>query len=256
MSFRPDATIQFLIGQQANGIVGSRSFTLTVPSSGTMNVFGSPSGANNIGTITTPKTDLSQVNTSFPYINIVTLSAAAGQDAGHGIAGLHWGRGSASGCGGFRFTFVVGTKSAVAAQSAFWGLQSTNTSFNSPFNYNTTNPDQQVDCVGVGYNTGETNLYIMHNDSSGACTRVNLGANFPVNATSLYRCEFWCATGSSATIFYKITRLDDGTTAEGELTSDLPTAGTGMGPRFVVANRATASAATLVLVCAALQCPA
>lgn len=256
MSFRPDATIQLLIDSSANPLLGTRTVSVIMPQNGTINYLGHQGGGNAIGTTTTPDVDTSATITSYPYINLLS-AAPAGSTAGVGVTKLTYGRGSATGCGGFRMNFIVGTKSAVAAQAAFWGLQSTNTSsFNSTFNYATTNPDQQVDCVGVGYNTGETNLYVMHNDAAGACTRVNLGANFPVDSSSLYRCEFWCATGSSATIFYRITRLNDGTKAEGELTTDLPTAGTNMGPRFAVANRATASAVTLALAGCVIQAPA
>jgi len=50
-------------------------------------------------------------------------------------------------------------------------------------------PSTQINCVGIGNDTGDTNLQLMHNDGSLTCTKIDLGVNFPANTSGadLYR---------------------------------------------------------------------
>ena len=41
-----------------------------------------------------------------------------------------------------------------------------------------------LNVIGVGSDAADANLQVFHNDGSGTCTKVDLGANFPANRTA------------------------------------------------------------------------
>jgi hypothetical protein len=86
----------------------------------------------------------------------------------------------------------------------------------------TADPSARTNVIGVGKDAADSNLQIMHNDGSGTCTKVDLGANFPANTDgAAYDIEFNCAAGmGSAT--YTVTRLDSAFTATGTISTNLP----------------------------------
>lgn len=85
----------------------------------------------------------------------------------------------------------------------------------------TQEPSSQVRSLfGVGFDSGDANLQIMHNDGVGACSKVDLGAGFARSADLVVRAEFdWSTPGQ---IDYEITRLDAAATASGSLVTDIP----------------------------------
>jgi hypothetical protein len=57
-------------------------------------------------------------------------------------------------------------------------------------------PSAFIDIIGVGTDTGDTNLQFMHNDGSGSATKIDTGAALTNNI--LYELHISCASNSSA----------------------------------------------------------
>lgn len=87
----------------------------------------------------------------------------------------------------YTFEYMANDLSTVANARAFIGFT------NSATLIGNVNPSTVLNCVGVGYDTGETTLSVMHNDGSGVCTKVNLGSDYPSNTSGvdLYRISIY-----------------------------------------------------------------
>jgi hypothetical protein len=108
----------------------------------------------------------------------------------------------------------------------------------------TTEPSAMTDCVFMGADSTDTNMQIMHNDASGTCTKVDLGASFPANgnASEMYEVTFYDVPGASREIRYVVRERTTSNSASGTLTTNLPTAGVRVCPviwRNAVANSGT-----------------
>jgi hypothetical protein len=84
-----------------------------------------------------------------------------------------------------------------------------------------------LNVIGVGSDAADTNLQLFHNDGSGTCTKVDLGANFPANRTAgaafttTYSIELY--NGNSETdIIYRVINNELGHIAEGIISTNLP----------------------------------
>lgn len=115
-------------------------------------------------------------------------------------------------------------------------------------------PATMVNCLGVGWNSGDTNWQLFQNDASGTATKTDLGVAHPstdrVNgATStgtLY--SFWskCAAGGSS-IPWSLTDMLTGTVvASGTATTDLPSATQALSPYIYSGAGGSATQATAV----------
>ena len=73
----------------------------------------------------------------------------------------------------------------------------------------------------------DTNLQVFHNDGSGVCTKINLGANFPANRTAgaalttVYSIEIYSETNASE-VKYCVRNKETGDIAMGTITTNLP----------------------------------
>jgi hypothetical protein len=103
------------------------------------------------------------------------------------------------------------------------------------------NPSTLTDCIMLGNDSTETNLQIMHNDSSGVCTKIDLGANFPANTRTIdwYRFEIYCK-GNEDIVYYRVTRKNTGHMVNGVITTNLPSQSQGMGFHFKRGSGTTA----------------
>ena len=123
---------------------------------------------------------------------------------------------------GFRATWLFGISDAVLNTSA-----RTLCGFHTAVQpvIDTAEPSALTDVLGVGHDSGDTTLQVMHNDGTGSATKINLGANFPTNtvSTDAYRVSFTAEAGSTD-IAYLVERLNTGHTASGTITTNTPTA--------------------------------
>lgn len=138
-------------------------------------------------------------------------------------AASYW-RGSSGTQGGFYWstTFAIGI--TIATQGLFCGLAAATGAVAA-----NTVPSSFVDCIGFGYDSGDSTCQILHNDSSGSCTKIPLVGWSQLATTDLIEVAFWCAPAST-TISYRIENRATGLVATGTTgTSDLPTATTFLG---------------------------
>ncbi len=85
----------------------------------------------------------------------------------------------------------------------------------------------------------------MHNDAAGACTKINLGANFPANnPAAVYEAIFFNAPNGDA-CGYRVKRLDTEQTVAGVITTDLPAKSTTLTWHAYANNGGTAAAVVL-----------
>jgi len=119
----------------------------------------------------------------------------------------------------------VGTGGSVSSHRLFVGLR------NSAASATDVDPSTYTDIIGVGYDSADTQVQIMHNDASGTATKVALGSSFPKPTTAderVYELRL-VAVGGATTVAYTVTDLSNGATASGTISTDLPSATTGMG---------------------------
>lgn len=85
-------------------------------------------------------------------------------------------------------------------------------------------PSTFVNCFGLAKDNTDTNFFVMHNDATGTCTRIDLGANFITRSTTLnipYLVNISCEPNASS-IEYYVERMDTGNVASGSANSNLP----------------------------------
>jgi hypothetical protein len=130
--------------------------------------------------------------------------------------------GPSAGLGGFHLVWRWGPATGVAnaAHRAFVGMRASTT------NPTDVNPSTAVNIVGMGYDSADTQVHIMHNDGTGSATKIPLGAGFPkpnVDMTSVYELALFTPPGTTQVVYYEVTNLVTGAVATGVLTTDLPT---------------------------------
>lgn len=125
---------------------------------------------------------------------------------------------------------VWGPDTAVTTTRFFIGVSTPGGSFNGE-------PSAMTNLVGFaadGGSTPDSNVQVMHNDGSGACTKINLGSNFPAKSANadayLSRLAFY-PTGSAMNCDYYIKNLITNQAASGTITTNMPEIGTASGHR-------------------------
>lgn len=123
--------------------------------------------------------------------------------------------------GGFLFdgTWGPSTGVTISTHRAFFGL-AVITSAPSDVE-----PSTAVNCVAMGWDAADANVQMMHNDAAGTCTKVDLGASFPVpsaDRTQLYRLEMYSPKSTTQSVEYRVTNINTGAVATGTITTNLP----------------------------------
>jgi hypothetical protein len=152
-----------------------------------------------------------------------------------------WYRGAVAGRGGFRLRARVGnaTGGANATHRAFFGLRGSTTTLTD------VNPSTLTDILGIGWDSGDANVSVIHNDNVGTATKVSLGASFPrptADRTQMWDIELSCAPAATQ-INYLITNLITGAAASGSITTDLVTATTFLAWHMAASAGGTSSVA-------------
>lgn len=151
---------------------------------------------------------------------LLTSAATATSTANFRLSATIASRGDTPGHGGFFMTTRFGISSVLASQQGYVGLtQQTGTISTSLV------PSTLTTCVILGWDAGEANLSVMHNDALGVCTKIPLGANFPASdINSVYEFILFAAPNSDE-ITYRVINMVSGATATGVLTTDIPSKG-------------------------------
>jgi hypothetical protein len=149
-------------------------------------------------------------------------------------------RGNAPSLGGFFYTTRFGTSTTVAGNRAFVGLSS---SIATPTNIDPTT-SATIGRVGLVTNANTGDWSIATNAVGAAPSLINLGANFPIDNTSMYELVLFSAPNGTS-IGYRVTNSSTGSVSSGTLSANLPTNTTFLAPQFWITNNATAAAATI-----------
>lgn len=134
--------------------------------------------------------------------------------------------------GGFYFVgdFGISDQAYAVGTHNFWGLTDSiaNLAIGTISN---SQPSNLTNIIAVANDSGDANLQIMHNDSTGTATKIDLGSSFPSNRTAgsaltnMYLVELYNAP-SSAEVKYRVTNKETGAVAQGTISTNLPTTGT------------------------------
>ncbi len=223
---------------QAN--LGFNRVTWTTPAGGAalttcISTFGST--FTNTGTVANPTPTSTNLLTSVRRVTFST-GITAGTVAGHRQSTLQVWRGNVAGRGGFFYTTRFGTTTLVAGNRAFVGMAD---SVAAPTNVDpTTNTTPGK--IGLAINTNTGNWNLVNNITGTAPTVLDLGANFPVDTTSLYELVLFSAPNGSS-IGWRVNNISTGNVVSGSLSTNIPSSTTFLAPQFWITNNATGVAA-------------
>jgi hypothetical protein len=189
----------------------------------TLTIFGIQVGAGIGGATATAKnstnTNLYTAMRGLEYL--ITVAAATAIAGYRGSAQQFSIGGPSAEIGGFHFVYRWGPATGVATTTsrAFCGLVGSTTS---PTD---TEPSARVNQIGMGWDAADTNIQFMHGDGTGACTKIDLGASFPVptvDRQEVYEIAMFSPPGTTQSVTYRIRNLRTGAEATGTVTTDIP----------------------------------
>lgn len=166
-------------------------------------------------------------NASSPVLRYPHRSATA-VAATNAIAGIRQSDGTKFVCrnAGFYFCSAVcpSNGAATASHRLFCGLIDSTTA---PTDVN---PSTLTNFVALGYDSGDSQVQIMHNDGSGTATKIALGSSFPkptADDSAWYFLELRCEKEGSS-IDYRVVNPISGAEASGIISTDMPSLTTSM----------------------------
>lgn len=180
------------------------------------------------GTATAANVATTNIHTWSKRLDYLVTVAATTAVAGFRSTAAQYGTGNGAGLGGFFFVcrWAPSTGVATTTTRCFVGLQ------NSTSAPTDVNPSGILNTIGAGWDNGDTNIQIMHNDGSGAATKVDLGASFPrpsVDRSQMFELAMFCAPNTT-TIYYEFTNIGTGAVATGNYTTKIPSTTTLLTP--------------------------
>ena len=130
--------------------------------------------------------------------------------------------------GGFRYVcdFNISDTAFASTCQQFYGLanQTTDLAYGG---VGLTQVSTLTNLIGLGNDGTDTNLQIIHNDSGGTATKIDLGVNFPANrtagaaSTTVYSLTLYNAPASN-NVKYMVINNETGAVAMGTMTTNLP----------------------------------
>lgn len=191
----------------------------------------------NVGTVATPTISAANFKAASRSATVTSATTANSASDIRYAAPLCL-RGDAAGIGGFFVVIRFSIDTSVTNQRGFFGLVNTTAAIST----------SQVigsltNCIGVGWDSGETTMSIMHNDASGTCTKVNLGADFPTTQVfTMYELVLFAAPNDNK-VSWRMGDLQTGNTQSGVITdtSQLPLSTVTLQPRAYMNNGGTAA---------------
>lgn len=188
------------------------------PSSATNVVTVGTNAVTTSGTVANPTITNTNLLTSTRRFTLQTAASLAAAARMNNTSTEVW-MGDAAGLGGFSAVFRFATSVTAAGNRCFVGFANTVSALSNVDHFTNT----AIDRVGmyIDANTGNWNL--IHNTSGSAATTIALGANFPVDNTSLYELTL-ITLPNSGSISYVVKNLSTGNSTSGTMSSNLPTA--------------------------------
>jgi hypothetical protein len=106
-------------------------------------------------------------------------------------------------------------------------------------------PSSLIDLIGLGNDNGDAHLQVMNNDAAGACTKTDLGANFPVGASQAYEFWFYVPPGGGSFSYRVLNMMTGADTGTQTINSNLPTANIDLSWQIYTSNNGTVATATM-----------
>ena len=211
--------------------IGDGRFYAWLPIVGgtTASLIGWPAQSVN-GTSTTAAIGTGNRRTNAQRMEFLVTVASTGACAHFRIAQAGFGvNGSAAWEGGFRGLMhgAPATGCTNSSHRFFMGLGDS-------LAMSDVDPSSQTQVVGIGYDSADANLQFMHNDASGTCTKIDLGASFakPTTDRSVwYRLRLYAPPGTTRLLCYEVTNLETGAVDVGAVTTNLPPASSYITPK-------------------------
>lgn len=165
-------------------------------------------------------------------------------------------RGGVVGEGGFLFTVMFAMQALQTGNRFFWGIADTVTASGNVDPTTSTTPGK----IGLAVAASTGNWQLVNNVTGTAPTVLDLGANFPLDTTSLMELVLYCPpfAAAAANITYRVRRWTTNSDAPafettGTLSTNIPTATTILHPYGFFTNNATAAAAAYQFVRASVE---
>jgi hypothetical protein len=157
--------------------------------------------------------------TAIPAVEALVTTASTTAVAGFRINALPFRLGQIGGAGWLYMRTLVrnATGGATATTRGFFGLRGASAA---PTDVN---PSSLVNIVGLGWDSGDVNLSIIHNDGAGTASKIPLGVDFP--RPLLDRSQAWDFTilsDGQGNVYWAVRSLANGATASGVINTDLP----------------------------------
>ncbi|MCH9637760.1 MAG: hypothetical protein K0U16_07435 [Gammaproteobacteria bacterium] len=166
------------------------------------------------GGVTHPALGASNLMRSTPR-TVWTSLVGTGNTSGHRSNVLLFFRGDAAGLGGFEIVFRFAQTAFATGHRAFVGLRAATAAIPA------VNPSTLTNIIGMGYDLGNSQWEILHNDAAGSATSISLGTDFDVDITELLELRLQ-ADPNASTVNYRARNLTTGAEASGVLSTDLP----------------------------------
>jgi hypothetical protein len=157
-------------------------------------------------------------------------------------------RGAAAGRGGFVFhARLTPNTSGTAGYRGFVGLTSSGATLANG------DPSALLNIIGLGFDAADANLQIMHNDGTGAATKVSTGIS--ARTADLTVDVWFYAPPNGGNISWWVNRLDAAGTASGTISADMPATSQFLCMQCWINNGAVASAAAAHLMRMVVEAP-
>lgn len=166
------------------------------------------------------------IHTTARRVRFVASPASTTNVAGWHLSTAYLWRGNGASLGGFKadFRFAPDIGQTIASRM-FTGLTASVAAATD------VQPSSLVSCIGVGYDAADTQLYVMHNDASGTCTKVPTGlTRSNVDQSQLYLMTIECDPNAS-TVDVTVTDVVAGATFTTTISTDLPASNAFLTPR-------------------------
>jgi hypothetical protein len=182
-------------------------------------------GITLLGTGTATGYNVANTNriTAIPAVEVLVTTASTTAVAGLRINALPFRLGQIGGSGWLYMRTLV--RNAIGGSTAttrgFFGLRGASAA---PTDVN---PSTLTNIVGLGWDSGDTNLSIIHNDGTGVASKIPLGVDFPrplVDRSQAW--DFALLSDGQGNVYWAVKSLANEAMASGALTADLPAGST------------------------------
>lgn len=178
------------------------------------------------GTATAASVAVTNIHTVMRRLEYAVTTASATAVAGSRSTALQYHIGDvANNLGGFTFVARFGPSRGVASNATRRGFAGLTSNTGAPTDANPSAGTTWANMIGVGHDAADTNWQIMHRTGTGTVVKVDTGIpKAYADNSEMFELALFSAPGATPSVGYKFTRLSDGVSFEGTITSDLPSA--------------------------------